>query len=348
MASDIHHQSAVTGQQQAQPKASNDTPSQQMYNHEQFMLNTVCQGDYLFTGIGNRQEHNDNFSSSDNYNICNTYEYQLKSSPRAFTPQTFEQSNTRSSSSGEYSVPADVIDPLNLEVSGNTAAITPTIATHVPSTFPPHSSMSIPTNSTIQHGVCTTTGNQDSMFTKEESTNDVCYSASKRKQVDLEAENAYKRLRVDSNYDQHLYYQLDQPRDTTYTQAVAARSGSGLSKRSSAWTKNEEAKLQQLVNAGVKWQYITREFPNRSAGAIKKHYYADMKNIPWSEEEDSLLQQFFKEHETWKWKDIGEKIGKPAAACKKRMKQIQQKTIGYSTQVTEANSSGSGSNPDEY
>jgi hypothetical protein len=135
-----------------------------------------------------------------------------------------------------------------------------------------------------------------------------------------------------------------------FPRTVTTKPGSGSTKRSSAWTKNEEAKLQHLVNAGVKWQDITREFPNRSAGAIKKHYYADMKNIPWSDEEDSLLQQFFKEHETWKWKDIGEKIGKPAAACKKRMKQLQQKTTGYSNQAGEANGSGSGSgsNPDEY
>lgn len=108
------------------------------------------------------------------------------------------------------------------------------------------------------------------------------------------------------------------------TTAVAAAASS--SKRSAAWTKSEEAKLQQLVDSGVKWHEITKEFPNRSAGAIKKHYYADMKNVPWTEEEDIMLQKIFKEHESWKWKEIGEQIGKPAGACRKRMKQLQKKS----------------------
>lgn len=348
--SDNQHQAGISGQQQQeeqQSNTSNETPTQQIHNQEQFMVGSVSQGDYLFADIDNRHEHHqDIFSSSENYNICNTYDYQMRSSPRDFTSTSFElsaSSNAHATTPGEYSMAAESIHPLSLEVPGNTTTIAPTHTTS--STFPPHSSLGMPTTYVVQNGAC-----PDNMFIKNDPSNGIGCSNSKRKHIDLEPESAYKRLRADSNYDHQLYYQFERSREGALTQTLTTKSVSGASKRSSAWTKNEEAKLQHLVNAGVKWQDITREFPNRSAGAIKKHYYADMKNIPWSEEEDSLLQQFFKEHETWKWKDIGEKIGKPAAACKKRMKQLQQKTMGYSNQIGDANgsASGSGCNPDEY
>lgn len=92
--------------------------------------------------------------------------------------------------------------------------------------------------------------------------------------------------------------------------------------RPMTWTREEEDKLRNLVKAGTKWPLITREFPNRSAGAIKKHFYADMKHTVWREEEDNALQLVFKEDESNKWKRIGEKLGRPPKACEKRMNEL--------------------------
>lgn len=96
----------------------------------------------------------------------------------------------------------------------------------------------------------------------------------------------------------------------------------GSTSRPLAWTKEEENKLRSLVEAGAKWPSITREFPNRSAGAIKKHFYADMKHATWNEEDDSVLQQAMREDEMEKWKRIGERIGKTPKSCEKRYRDM--------------------------
>ncbi|KAK9463566.1 uncharacterized protein V1516DRAFT_668123 [Lipomyces oligophaga] len=92
--------------------------------------------------------------------------------------------------------------------------------------------------------------------------------------------------------------------------------------RASTWTKAEEDRLRILVELGTKWQAITKEFPNRTAGAIKKHYYADMKHTTWSPEEDTRLAEAVKDDEDTKWKRISEKVGKPAKACERRVKEL--------------------------
>lgn len=88
------------------------------------------------------------------------------------------------------------------------------------------------------------------------------------------------------------------------------------------WTKAEEDQLRSLVKLGHKWPYITSQFPNRSPGAIKKHFYADMKHTIWQEAEDNCLQQTVKEDEDARWKRIGERLGRPAKACERRMREI--------------------------
>ncbi|KAK7207886.1 hypothetical protein BZA70DRAFT_272435 [Myxozyma melibiosi] len=92
--------------------------------------------------------------------------------------------------------------------------------------------------------------------------------------------------------------------------------------RATTWSKSEEERLRVLVECGTKWQAITKEFPNRTAGAIKKHYYADMKHTTWNPEEDTKLADAVKEDEENKWKRIADKVGKPAKACEKRMKEL--------------------------
>lgn len=92
--------------------------------------------------------------------------------------------------------------------------------------------------------------------------------------------------------------------------------------RATTWTKSEEERLRVLVECGTKWQAITKEFPNRTAGAIKKHYYADMKHTTWNPEEDTKLADAVREDEENKWKRIADKVGKPAKACEKRMKEL--------------------------
>ncbi|KAK9362489.1 hypothetical protein V1504DRAFT_387818 [Lipomyces starkeyi] len=94
--------------------------------------------------------------------------------------------------------------------------------------------------------------------------------------------------------------------------------------RATTWTKVEEERLRVLVELGTKWQAITKEFPNRTAGAIKKHYYADMKHTTWNPEEDSKLTEAVKEDEDQKWKRVAEKVGKPAKACEKRIKELMK------------------------
>ncbi|KAK9448747.1 uncharacterized protein V1518DRAFT_418089 [Limtongia smithiae] len=92
--------------------------------------------------------------------------------------------------------------------------------------------------------------------------------------------------------------------------------------RATVWTKSEEDRLRVLVELGTKWQAITKEFPNRTAGAIKKHYYADMKHTTWNTEEDERLIEAVKEDAESKWRRIAERVGKPAKACEKRTKEL--------------------------
>ncbi|CAN6635201.1 hypothetical protein TRVA0_015S00628 [Trichomonascus vanleenenianus] len=112
--------------------------------------------------------------------------------------------------------------------------------------------------------------------------------------------------------------------DVQRSDSVSSASGKRPMQRSTAWTRIEEDRLQVLVDAGVKWSEITREFPNRSAGAIKKHYYADMKHTVWTEEEDAMLQQVVKEDDENRWRRISEKVGKPAKACERRIRDINR------------------------
>lgn len=96
-------------------------------------------------------------------------------------------------------------------------------------------------------------------------------------------------------------------------------------KRTVAWTKEEEDRLQELVDQGVKWNNITQEFPNRSAGAIKKHYYADMKSQHWTEMEDAMLKRIHQQEEEQKWKRIAEQMGKPQRVCERRIRELDKK-----------------------
>ncbi|KAK9472703.1 uncharacterized protein V1510DRAFT_416663 [Dipodascopsis tothii] len=97
-----------------------------------------------------------------------------------------------------------------------------------------------------------------------------------------------------------------------------------MAPRATTWTKAEEEKLRFLVDTGAKWQTITKEFPNRTAGAIKKHFYADMKHTTWTVEEDAKLTEAVREDEENKWKRIAEKVGKPAKACEKRIREVNK------------------------
>ncbi|KAK9368353.1 hypothetical protein V1509DRAFT_87668 [Lipomyces kononenkoae] len=108
------------------------------------------------------------------------------------------------------------------------------------------------------------------------------------------------------------------PQQTAQTQAKRPAS------RATTWTKAEEERLRVLVELGTKWQAITKEFPNRTAGAIKKHYYADMKHTTWNPEEDVKLTEAVKEDEDQKWKRVADKVGKPAKACEKRIKELMK------------------------
>lgn len=105
----------------------------------------------------------------------------------------------------------------------------------------------------------------------------------------------------------------------------AATAVAAAVKRTVAWTKEEEDRLQQLVDRGVKWNNITQEFPNRSAGAIKKHYYADMKSQHWTEMEDTMLKRIHQQEEEQKWKRIAEQMGKPQRVCERRIRELDKK-----------------------
>ncbi|KAK9237555.1 hypothetical protein V1525DRAFT_403535 [Lipomyces kononenkoae] len=114
------------------------------------------------------------------------------------------------------------------------------------------------------------------------------------------------------------------PSSAGVPQQTAQAQAKRPSSRATTWTKAEEERLRVLVELGTKWQAITKEFPNRTAGAIKKHYYADMKHTTWNPEEDAKLTEAVKEDEDQKWKRVAEKVGKPAKACEKRIKELMK------------------------
>ncbi|KAK4935655.1 hypothetical protein LTR10_023342 [Elasticomyces elasticus] len=81
------------------------------------------------------------------------------------------------------------------------------------------------------------------------------------------------------------------------------------------WTQAEEQRLKQMRDAGHSWSEIAKQFPNRTEGSVKKHWYKDMHYADFAEDESAALREAIKEYESNKWKAIGQKLGKPAKAC---------------------------------
>jgi hypothetical protein len=89
------------------------------------------------------------------------------------------------------------------------------------------------------------------------------------------------------------------------------------------WSEKEELKLLKLIQSGIAWSNISKEFPHRSPGAIKKHFYAHMKNESWTKVEDEYLLQISKEFEDKKWKTIVETLGRSIRSCKRRVRELE-------------------------
>ncbi|KAK5090188.1 hypothetical protein LTR05_000358 [Lithohypha guttulata] len=81
------------------------------------------------------------------------------------------------------------------------------------------------------------------------------------------------------------------------------------------WTAVEEQRLKHMRDAGNTWSEIAKQFPNRTEGSVKKHWYKDMHYAEFAEDETKALLDAIKEYEANKWKVIGAKLGKPAKAC---------------------------------
>ncbi|KAK5165685.1 uncharacterized protein LTR77_008607 [Saxophila tyrrhenica] len=103
------------------------------------------------------------------------------------------------------------------------------------------------------------------------------------------------------------------------------------------WTPAEEQRLKQLRDQGSSWSEIAKQFPTRTEGSVKKHWYKDMHYAEFGDDEvsnfvrltagtvhittltDNLqsaaLLQAIKDYDNNKWKVIGHKVGKPAKAC---------------------------------
>lgn len=88
------------------------------------------------------------------------------------------------------------------------------------------------------------------------------------------------------------------------------------------WSSEEEQELSNLIQSGITWSNICKRFPHRSSGAIKKHFYAHMKSVKWTKEEDDYLIKIFKEYEEKKWKTMVQELGKSLRSCKKRFREL--------------------------
>ena len=84
------------------------------------------------------------------------------------------------------------------------------------------------------------------------------------------------------------------------------------SRTNTPWTPAEERRLKTLRDAGSSWGEIAKEFPNRTEGSVKKHWYKDMHYADFAEDESAALLAAIREYEANKWKEIGKKVGKPA------------------------------------
>lgn len=84
------------------------------------------------------------------------------------------------------------------------------------------------------------------------------------------------------------------------------------SRTNTPWTPAEERRLKTLRDAGSSWGEIAKEFPNRTEGSVKKHWYKDMHYADFAEDESAALLAAIREYEQNKWKEIGKKVGKPA------------------------------------
>lgn len=117
-------------------------------------------------------------------------------------------------------------------------------------------------------------------------------------------------------------------RSTSKTKSEVSKSASKKSHkyaapRPCAWTHVEEELLVSLICNGAKWPEITKHFPNRSAGAIKKHYYADMKQFVWPPEDVQRLFEAVKLEDKARWKRIGDRLGKSPRACERKYRQLE-------------------------
>ncbi|KAH8816221.1 putative Myb-like transcription factor-like protein [Xylogone sp. PMI_703] len=93
------------------------------------------------------------------------------------------------------------------------------------------------------------------------------------------------------------------------------------SRTNTPWTPAEEQKLKAMRDANHSWADIAKEFPNRTEGSVKKHWYKDMHYAEFAEDESQALLNAIKEYDANKWKAIGAKVGKPAKACEQYAKE---------------------------
>ncbi|KAK3052938.1 hypothetical protein LTR09_006002 [Extremus antarcticus] len=106
------------------------------------------------------------------------------------------------------------------------------------------------------------------------------------------------------------------------------------------WTPAEEQRLKHLRDQGSSWSEIAKQFPTRTEGSVKKHWYKvrnhtfvlsikgpaltdiqDMHYAEFGDDESAALLQAIKDYENNKWKVIGAKVGKPAKACEQFAKE---------------------------
>lgn len=93
------------------------------------------------------------------------------------------------------------------------------------------------------------------------------------------------------------------------------------SRTNTPWTPQEEHKLKAMRDEAKSWSEIAKEFPNRTEGSVKKHWYKDMHYAEFAEDEKQALANAIKEYDNNKWKVVGQKVGKPAKACEQFAKE---------------------------
>ncbi|OQV09671.1 Myb-like DNA-binding domain-containing protein [Cladophialophora immunda] len=106
-------------------------------------------------------------------------------------------------------------------------------------------------------------------------------------------------------------------------------------KKKSKWSAEEDAKIIQLRQDGMKWEDISRHLPGRSANSCRLRYqnYLEKKG-DWDENQKDMLARLYVRFREDMWARVAEEMGTPWRAVEAMHWQIGEQEMAERAGVT--------------